>query len=119
MEFSSQVKTDNPLVIFLYSLMSAGVHPKQVEKAVDEVKTIQSDPSYTENGLVTMADGPLALMAQEAARELVGEGTIGGEYRVHEEKVHGQEGQPQGQPAEPCTEMAAGAVGKSERQAEG
>lgn len=121
MEYSSQVKSDNPLVMFLYSLMSAGVHPKQVEKAVDEVKELRADSRYTEDGMVTMADGPLALMAQEAARELVGEGTIanGGENCGYEKEIHGQEGKPEGKPAEPCAEVATGPVGEPERKAQG
>lgn len=121
MEFISEVRSDNTLVIFLYLLMTEGLHPQQLARAVDLVRAVKANPEYTKHGVVRMANGPLALMAQEAARELVGEGTIanGGEHRVHEKEVHGQEGQPQGEPAEPCAAVAAGTVGEPERQAQG
>jgi hypothetical protein len=69
MEYSIKVKTDNRVVMFLYALMQGGVHVKQVEEAVDAAMKFGAKAD--------LLNGPLAVMAQEAARILVGHGTIG------------------------------------------
>jgi DNA-directed RNA polymerase subunit RPC12/RpoP len=69
-EYSISVKTDNKLVMFVYALLAEDVDFNRLERAVDWVR-------QNEGGTITLPKGPLAVMAQEVARVILGHGTIG------------------------------------------
>lgn len=75
MEYSISVKTDNKLVMFVYALLDEGVDFNLIEKAVDQASKFSS--LEKEGFQVSLKRGPLAVMAQEVARVILGHGAIG------------------------------------------
>lgn len=71
MDWTMKVRTDEKLVVFIYSLLQRGVHVSQIEQAVDSAVDILKQGSAVE-----LVNGPLAVVAQEAARLIAGSGTI-------------------------------------------
>ena len=68
MEYTIKVRTDNRVVLLITELLKLGLHPNDLEKAVDAIASMK--------GTVELRNGPMAIMAQEAAREIIGSGTI-------------------------------------------
>lgn len=71
MDWTMKVRTDEKLVVFIYSLLQRGVHVSQIEQAVDSATDI-----LKQGNTVELCNGPLAVVAQEAARVIAGHGTI-------------------------------------------
>ena len=71
MDWIMKVRTDDKLVVFIYSLLQRGVHVSQIEQAVDAATDI-----LKQGNTVELCNGPLAVVAQEAARVIAGHGTI-------------------------------------------
>ena len=71
MDWTMKVRTDEKLVVFIYSLLQRGVHVSQIEQAVDAATDI-----LKQGNTVELCNGPLAVVAQEAARVIAGHGTI-------------------------------------------
>ena len=71
MEYTMKVRTDDKLVLFIYDLLQKGVHVHQIERSVDAAVDI-----LKHGAAVELCNGPLAVVAQEAARLIAGSGTI-------------------------------------------
>ena len=71
MEYTMKVRTDDRLVMFIYSLIQRGVRVSQIEEAVDAARDILKPGASVE-----LANGPLAVVAQEAARAIAETGCI-------------------------------------------
>ena len=71
MEYTMKVRTDDRLVLFIYDLLQKGVHVHRVEQAVDTITDILKQGNEVE-----LVNGPLAVVAQEAARIIAGSGCI-------------------------------------------
>lgn len=68
-------KTKSPLVVFLYQLMVNGVNPQMMVKLVNSsVKTLEVVAPEE----ATLDIGGLAMLSQDIARMLTGEGAIQG-----------------------------------------
>jgi hypothetical protein len=81
MEWTSKVKTNNKLVLFLYYLLADGkIKNDYIEKVLSNIE-LENKPKHCETYNI-LTNGHIASMAQDIARELTGICAISAETKT-------------------------------------